>query len=174
MKEKSCKKCDKKRYANFALCYKHYRSREKEKRKEREKRKLERKKRTKKYQMQAIKTLKNKCWKLMSELVRRRDTDYFGNVSCFTCGKRDHWKNMHAGHFQHGKLDFDDRNIKPQCVSCNRYNGGRLDEYSLKLAEKHGTDWVRRLKNDASRHAGYSYDELVEIEADLKKQLKSL
>ena len=130
---------------------------------------------TKGYLVGQRKTLFKKCWKLMSEWVRRKDADWKGNVKCFTCGVVKHWKEMHAGHFIHDKLDFDERNLKPQDCSCNTYNGGELGIYAEKLIEENGLDWIKQLRKDAQLKGNdYSYEELLEIEKDLKSKLESL
>lgn len=119
-------------------------------------------------------TLKRKCWELMSRLVREGSADWRENVECYTCGILNHWKEMHAGHYQHSKLDFDPRNINPQCPKCNTYQGGRLDDYTLHLIRDNGVEWVEELKRDAARHTGYKEEELKEIYKDLKEKVSKL
>ena len=175
MKEKPCKLCGKKkRYANTSWCYSCYRKREKEKKEEKAKRKLERKQSTKKYQNEIKKKLHNKVWKLMSEYVRLKGADQFGFNTCYTCGAKKHYKELHAGHYKHDKLDFDERNLKPQCVKCNKYYSGRLDVYCEKLTREYGIDWVNQLVVDAWAYKGYSIEEMLEIEKDLKQKLCEL
>lgn len=171
---KPCKLCDKKRYANLSICFSHYKEREKKKRDEKNAKRLERKLLSKKWQKSELKTWRNKTWKLMSEWVRRKEADWRGYVPCYTCGVPHPWKELHAGHFQHGKLDFDERNLKPQCAACNTYNGGRLDVYAMRLVSEHGIEWVEQLRRDAAQHQGYSLEETKQIHAKLQELLKSL
>lgn len=172
MAEKTCKICGKKRYANTSWCYYCYRKREKAKKEEKAKRKLERKQSTKKYQNEIKKKLHNKVWKLMSEYIRSKDADQYGFNYCYTCGEKKHYKELQAGHYKHDRLDFDERNLKPQCSQCNHYNYGRLDVYGEKLANQFGLDWVNKLTADAWKHQGYDIEEMLEIEKDLKEKLE--
>lgn len=129
---------------------------------------------TKKALKSEKKRLQAKCWKLMSEWIRRKNASFSGMNVCFTCGKTHHWKEMHCGHFQHGKLDLDERNLKPQCVKCNTYQGGKLDIYTLHLISQNDEEWVRRLMIDAARHPGYTPEEMKTIKEDLTRKLSSL
>ncbi|MBD3194074.1 MAG: recombinase [Candidatus Lokiarchaeota archaeon] len=108
----------------------------------------------------SLKVLKKKAWKVFSEYIRRRDKGI-----CITCGKKDNWQLMHAGHFKHGKLDFDEVNINCQCVSCNRFKHGRLDVYAEKLIEKHGhlvlSDLVKR-SNEIKKHSRDELEIIIE------------
>lgn len=121
-----------------------------------------------------IRTLHAKAWKLFSEYIRRRGADWRDNVSCFTCGKQDHWKNMHAGHFKHGKLDFDTMNVNPQCPGCNTYRGGKLDVYALRLIDHYGLKKVRELERRANQEIKLTVGDLEAIIENYKSLLKSL
>jgi hypothetical protein len=150
---------------------KHYRQRESEKKAAK---KLKPKKVTKKEEKSLKKRLHARCWKLMSEWVRRHNASSTGFQTCYTCGAIKHWSELHAGHYKHGKFDFDPRNLKPQCVKCNMFFSGRLDEYTMNLVRDYGIDWVQQLRNDASKHIGYSIDEMKAIEIELKDKLSTL
>jgi hypothetical protein len=92
--------------------------------------------------------LKDKLDKLVSELVRRRD-----NGVCYSCGKKDHWKNCDAGHYvKRGcwRLRYDLRNIHCQCKRCNCFMGGNMDNYAVHLIKDYGAeilDEFQKLKN---------------------------
>lgn len=122
-KKKWCKICWEKIYANTSWCLDHFKEREKEKKnkKKKEPKKIKEvkkiKKQSKKTSQQIKKTIHNRVWRLMSEYVRRKwaDKDWFN--TCYTCSYNTHWKNLQAGHFKHWRLDFDERNLKPQCLT---------------------------------------------------------
>lgn len=182
MKEaKPCKipSCSSKRYANLSICRTHYWEKEKLKREEKAKKKLERKIKTKKYQESETKKWHKKCWKLMSELVRRTGVDQEGFDLCYTCDAKFHWKQLQAGHRHHRRLDFDTRNIHKQCWRCNGKQSrgglsGNLGEYEHRLIKEHGFEWAAKLKLDANTHPGYQLHELKIIHADLKERLSKL
>lgn len=121
-----------------------------------------------------LKRWKRKTWKLMSEWVRRGSADWRGYVSCYTCGKTIHYKQSHASHFFHGKLDYDERNLKACCVQCNLYLSGNLAQYAIRLTQENGLKWVEKLKSDAFQHPGYSIEEIKKIHGVLKVKIKNL
>lgn len=162
-KTKLCKLCQSPRYGLMTLCFKHYKAKVRLQRQERLIRKQARKIKTKKYLKSEQKQWHRKCWILMSERVRSKYADWKGMVKCYTCPKVLHWKEMHAGHFKHGTLDFDSRNLRPQCAECNTYKGGRLDVYAINLVRENGIEWVEQLEKDAAQHQGYKVEELKEI-----------
>lgn len=174
MNNKPCKLCDKVRFANTSWCYRHYKQREKEKREEKARLKKERHEATKTFSESLRKRLHRKAWKLMSQYIRRRDANLDGYLECYTCGKIDHYKKMDAGHFKHDRLDFDERNLKPQCDTCNRRYSGRLDVYAEKLIRENGLEWFNKLVQDAWAHQGYSSEELAIIILDLKTKVANL
>lgn len=68
---------------------------------------------------------------------------------------------MDAGHFIHGRLDFDPRNIHVQCSYCNRYLHGNLGEYAIRLIGELGQAGVKKLKADSIKKGNdYSVLEL--------------
>lgn len=131
--DKPCKLCSKKRFANTSWCYSHYRERERQKKEEKARLKKERKESTKGFQKNLRRLVHKKTWDLMSRWVRSKDANADGLVQCYTCGIWKHWKEMDAGHYKHDRLDFDERNLKPQCSRCNKYHQGQLDEYAHNL-----------------------------------------
>lgn len=125
--------------------------------------------------LKSLKSLKSALWKLVSEYVRRHGADWRGWNTCFTCGAKIHWKKLNAGHFKHNKLDFDLRNLKPQCVKCNLWGRGKLDVYGVKLVRQFGIDWVEQLEKDAARFGnGYSRPQLVALTEEFKQKLKTI
>lgn len=77
--------------------------------------------------------LKDKAWKTFSIWIRNRDPYC---VTHLVMDKKIPSEN--AGHYWHNVLDFDEDNINGQCVNCNKYNSGRLAEYSVYLLKKLG------------------------------------
>ena len=83
------------------------------------------------------KTLINKLDRIFSEFIRRRKAKN-EIAECVTCGKKDHWKNLQAGHFmsrKHYSTRWDERNVEVQCVSCNVYRYGEQFKFSKYLGE---------------------------------------
>jgi len=83
------------------------------------------------------KQLQAKAWSLMSKYVRLRDG------KCITCGST---TTLQAGHFLHGKLDFDFQNIHAQCSRCNKWLNGNLAKYATFLVREYGYDILDELE----------------------------
>lgn len=129
------------------------------------------KKLTKTYQKARYKTLHRKAWKLISERIRRTGA-VNGYNECYTCRKMFPWKECHCSHYIHGKLDFDERNLKNCCNYCNTYLSGNLGEYTLHLIEDYGLEWIKELKADKNKV--YTIEELETIIEYEKEKLKIL
>ena len=100
----------------------------------------------------------------MSIRVRSQDADFSGYTKCYTCDKVFHWKELDCGHFFHGRLDFDLRNLRKQCTSCNRFRHGNHALYAIKLIEELGLEEVKQLEKDSlAKGNNYSTQELEEI-----------
>lgn len=84
------------------------------------------------------KTLVAKLDAVFSEYIRRR---YAKNdiAQCVTCGKKDHWKNLQAGHFisrKHYATRWNEENVQVQCVACNVYRYGEQYLFGVYLGEE--------------------------------------
>ncbi len=127
-----------------------------------------------------IKKLKAKCWKLMSEIVRRKSLKKVGNIyvfECFTCGKRFlKWNELESGHYKHNCLDFFDRNIHAQCTECNCFLHGNLGKYAVALEQKYGNNIFEELEIahaiERKQTKGIMY--YIALKQDLKEQLRIL
>lgn len=109
------------------------------------------------------KSLHKKLWDKQSIKIRSHNADFQGYTECYTCRKKYLWKEMDTGHRFHNKLDFDERNLKPQCVRCNKWLHGASGEYTARLIEDYGMDWYKQLERDAHQHKGYSFKDLKEL-----------
>ena len=125
-----------------------------------------------------LKKLNNKAWKLMSEWIRRRAADWRGFVMCVTCSKSFIWDSgqIHAGHWIHDKLDYDERNVHPQCRKCNyKYNKNVNTMYAIFMAKTYGAKGMAKIRRDADTKGNlYTYQELNEIIENLKVKIASL
>lgn len=100
--------------------------------------------------MKKVKTKTLAKWKkeldvVFSRYIRQRD-----NGQCFTCPKKDHWKNMQCGHFvprQYLSLRFDERNCNCQCYACNMLYNGQPSLYAIKLKRKYGDSIIEEFES---------------------------
>jgi hypothetical protein len=86
-----------------------------------------------------LKIIRDKAWNTFSLWIRRRD-----KFTCYTCNNNT--RQMQAGHFWHGVLDFDEENIHCQCSKCNNYLHGNLSVYSARLLSEMGVDGFKALE----------------------------
>ena len=102
--------------------------------------------------------------------IRLRDTDADGWGNCCSCGKRVHFSEADAGHFQprqHKATRWDERNVNLQCKSCNVWEGGAQYAYSKFLGEDLAEELVRlsrqitKLSDAEYEDIYYKYQELV-------------
>lgn len=114
------------------------------------------------------KTLKAKAWKIFSEYIRRKASDYRGLCACVTCGKEDHWKNMQAGHAVGGRTNailFREDVVHVQCPGCNVFKHGNYNRYSLFMIDKYGRDhfeYLLSLKNKPMKLTEQDLEDIIE------------
>lgn len=122
---------------------------------------------------QTLKGAKNKLWKTFSEYVRRSE-----NGICFTCGKKDDYRNVDAGHYVPRSaglsLYFDPRNVHVQCVACNRFRHGNLQAYAIALRNKYGPDILEELDAERRKIKKYSIAEYQQLTEHYKKLIDTL
>ena len=73
--------------------------------------------------------------------MRLRDSDSKGICECITCGKREHWTKVQAGHFISRKYiasRWMGINVFAQCAGCNMQSGGQQWLYSKALERMYG------------------------------------
>ena len=87
----------------------------------------------------------------VNKYVRLRDM--LAGRGCITCGARPAQKaggTMDAGHFRSvgsaPHLRFFTPQIALQCVTCNRYQGGRALDFRKALVNRNGSEWVEALE----------------------------
>ena len=164
LKQKTCK-CGKLAMRNRRICYQCWLAAQRKKREAKLAKQAESKAKKKARFEQGEtyrKRLFKKAWKVFSLYIRQKYADIDGMVHCYTCPTVKHFKDMQAGHLWHGKLDFDERNIHPQCYQCNVGHSGRREVYSANLLEE-GID-LKQLRRDAEEKGNdYSIAELKEI-----------
>ena len=134
-------------------------------------------KKVKKPKVKSVSKLKKDLWKLVSEYVRRRASDFRGNADCVTCGRTYHWKQLQGGHFipgRHNAILFDLRHIHPQCYACNVPMKGNPRKYDAYMRENYGEKVIKELENlDAIEKQFHAPELLSEIER-YKLLLKTL
>lgn len=113
---------------------------------------------------------------LLQLLVRLKAADDNGYVSCVVCGVRKHYKDgMQGGHFiSRGKLSTKlmIENVHPECQACNMPGGGHEAGWTLYMMEMYGKEFIEELKILSKQTKKYYRDEVEEIKADYRRQIK--
>ena len=124
-----------------------------------------------------LKNLKNKCWKLCSEWVRRKDADANGFCSCVTCGGTLFWKQAQAGHFVGGRTNsvlFHPDLVHVQCYVCNCIKHGNYAAYTLFMLDKYGRAKVEEFLALKHKIVKYTRSDLEELIESFKRKLAEL
>lgn len=118
--------------------------------------------------------LKKRLDTVFSKYIRQKYAND-GVVNCVTCGNFEPWKDTDAGHFvsrQYLATRYDERNVFPQCRSCNRFHEGRKDDYSLFLIQEFGVEIIKEL-TDKKWETTYNFPYEEKIE-EYKNKIKDL
>ena len=94
-------------------------------------------------------------------------------AKCVTCGKKDHWKKLQAGHFMsraNYSTRWDEDNVQVQCVGCNVYHSGEQYKYSLYL----GNNLSEELYLKSKQIVKFADVELIDMIDYYKQQVNIL
>ena len=97
-------------------------------------------------------------------------------AECVTCGKRDNYKKLQAGHFISRKnysTRWDPQNVQVQCLACNVYRYGEQYKFGKWLDNKFGIGTTDELYNKGQKITKFSDDEIKD-KIDYFKQLIDL
>mgnify|MGYP003120314573 CR=1 FL=1 len=120
------------------------------------------------------KTLINKADKIFSEYIRRRYTDNNGLAECYTCGKKDHWKELQCGHFmsrKHYSTRWNETNCQVQCAGCNVFRYGEQYKFGRNLDIEFGNGTADDLHQLSRQIVKYDNNDLIEMIKHYEKKL---
>lgn len=97
----------------------------------------------------SVSVLKKKLWKIVSEYIRRRDSNSDWIWKCCTCWLEKHYKELQAGHYipsgSSSKHRYNEFNIHIQCYWCNCGKWWNLIEYRPFMIEKYWLEFTESL-----------------------------
>ena len=102
-----------------------------------------------------------------------------GQVVCVTCGDvywwRDPYKRINTGHFlgRCNSICFEETNVAPQCVKCNKYRHGERGVFEVWVRHVHGAAEVERLQRLNNQTRKFYNDELVDMMIGYQARLKA-
>jgi len=116
--------------------------------------------------------------RIFSKYIRLKYSDRNGYCRCVTCPKVAPWKEMDAGHFisrEKMAVRFDERNVHPQCLHCNRFKAGNQYEHGKAVDRIHGKGTADLLSTIGRARGGkvdsYYIEKLIE---EYKEKTKNL
>lgn len=128
-----------------------------------------------------ISSLKKLVWEVFSKYIRTRDCLLTTGCSsfglCITCGRRNHFKLLQAGHFIPGRHNanlFSERGTHAQCYNCNINLRGNTLEYRRQIVKLYGKGADIELENEDRQVKKFTLPELEELLEKYKEKLKAL
>ena len=112
---------------------------------------------------------------VFSQYIRQRDAEN-EIATCFTCGKKDHWKKLQNGHFQSRRFyatRWDEMNCQVQCAGCNVFKYGEQFTFGLNLDSRFGAGTAQRLHTKArviTKLSSPDIEELILMYEDLVEE----
>jgi hypothetical protein len=123
-----------------------------------------------------LSTVKKKAWKAFSLYIRIRSLE--GNlITCYTCDNQRPIGKITAGHGISGRTNavlFMEEVVRPQCIACNVFNGGRYWIFTPKLIEELGMKKYSQLAKQAKKTVKYTIQDYLDIEKKYKNKLDKL
>ena len=121
--------------------------------------------------------LKKDLDKWFSKYIRLRRASINGITECFTCGKKDHWKRMQAGHFmsrRHLTTRWNELNVQVQCVKCNMFNQGEQYKFGKLLDVRVGDGTSEMLERTSKHKAMFRRPDYEDLVKEYKDKVKKL
>ena len=87
-------------------------------------------------------------------------------AECYTCGKKDHYKKLQAGHFasrRHYSTRWNEYNVQVQCYGCNIANQGMQFQFGKNLCSQYGDNFADDLMIESKQIRKFTDVELQEL-----------
>jgi len=113
---------------------------------------------------------------VFSQYIRLKDS-VGGYATCFTCGKKDHWKKLQNGHFQsrkHYATRWDEQNCQVQCAGCNVFRYGEQFLFAKYLDERFYAGLSDELYIKAKQIVKFTNSEIEDMILKYKKLVDSM
>jgi hypothetical protein len=125
----------------------------------------------------SISKLKKKAWTAFSLYIRTKYASPMGQVICYTCGKLGTIKTMQAGHGIAGRNNavlFEEDLVRPQCVGCNFFGGGKYGIFMDKLIKQYGAERFSQLVMMSTMTVQRKAQDYIEIYETYTQKLHEL
>lgn len=129
----------------------------------------------KKKSKQKISIIQRKLWELCKKIIRKKYPN-----ECYTCrAKSLSGSNWQTGHMWSkaslgASLKYDLRVLRPQCMTCNLWQGGRGADFYSRMLEEIGWQQMGWLERDRRVTVPSAYDHYVNLIDEYSKILETL
>lgn len=137
----------------------------------------ERKEKARKKKSESIGVLTKKLDRIFSVFIRLSHAKKDHSVSCFTCSKVLHWREIQCGHFQSRRFystRFHELNCKPQCYACNIGLSGNQYTFGVNLDSLHGAGTADSMVAASRQVKKFTSEEMMEMIAHYEKEVGEL
>jgi uncharacterized Zn finger protein (UPF0148 family) len=144
---------------------------------EKKEKKKEKKEFIKKKKQVSISSLVKKLDRVFSVFIRLRWAKSNGEVKCFTCEKKMHWRSSQCGHFmsrRYMSTRFDENNSRPQCYACNIALSGNQYIFGVNLDEQMGEGTAESMLILSRQQKKFMPSELEEMVKEFEGKVDSL
>jgi hypothetical protein len=105
--------------------------------------------------------------------IRKRDA----GKPCISCkkvivGKTDAGHMYSVGNYP--SVRFNEKNVHSQCINCNRYNGGRVNDYRINFILEYSQAELDELDKLAHQSIKYNINDLKELIKIYKEKIKEM
>ena len=112
--------------------------------------------------------------KVFNTYIRMRDK----GKPCVSCDKPYREKDINASHFYsvgaYPNLRFNEDNVHSSCIRCNKDLHGNINEYTLRLPNRIGTERFNKLVEDRNTPLKIDIEEVKELIKIYKEKTKQL
>lgn len=113
---------------------------------------------------------------VFSQYIRLR---YANNeiAECYTCGKKDNYKKLQAGHFasrRHYATRWNEYNVQVQCYSCNIGMQGLQFEFGKRLNIQYGNNFAEDILIESKKVVKFTDLDLKDMIEQYKGKLKDI
>lgn len=96
-------------------------------------------------------------------------------AECYTCGKKDNYKKLQAGHFasrRHYSTRWNEYNVQVQCYSCNIGLQGLQFEFGKRLNLQYGNNFAEDILIESKKVVKFTDLDLKDMIEQYKGKLK--
>lgn len=125
----------------------------------------------------SLKTLRNRAWQLLSQIIRRSSANLHGQAVCYTCGRVAPWQELDCGHAIPGRRNrvlLEEKILRVQCKRCNIFLSGNYSRFIPKLIREIGLEEYERIEEESRKAHKITYGQYLDSIESYKERLNAL